>query len=451
MQRTTMIAIVLLLAGCTADAGTTDPPSQANAATAASALSTGQAAATTVLPTAPSGSGTTTTGASSRAAFGPMPAIAVVSTDGHVAVVRDGVMGPSEKGLLTADGSAVIATTATITDGKSSTRVVWEGTRAGAELASVTLAGDLAAVAADPSGKAVAFTEPNPDSPGGTVVVVGTPQGEQFRHAYASELQPEGFSNIYIEGSPIPAGLFVIEYLDPPPTDHTAPRRYRVRVLDTSSGDLGLPNSLRDKSQTVDEQMLGFGRTHVLSPTNGLLFTLYRSLDSHQHGYAFVHTLGFVNGVYCLDLPQELDLANLPGAVALLDGESDLAVVSANGTVSEFAINDITNAAKTPAPIRTSTVWTGANTSGPAVAANGPTLLVGQHDALRWIDSTSLAVRAVQHWDMHIEAVSLLPDGNAIAAGTSRVSEITPDGKLAAELPLPADLGSVATIVVISV
>ena len=282
------------------------------------------------------------------------------------------------------------------------------------------------------------------------MLIVATPKGEQFRHAYASELQPEGFSNILLPGSAIPAGLFVIEYLDPPPVDRTAPRRYRVRVVDTASGDLALPLDLRNKGQTVDEQMLGFGRTHVLSRTNGLLFTLYRGLDSGENGYAFVHTLGFVNGVYCLDLPEQLDLAKLPGAIALLDGESELAVVSANGTVSEFVINDITDPSRTPAPLRNVRAWDGASPAGPAVAAVGSTLLVGQGDALRWIDSQSLTVDAVQHWDMGIEAVALRTNGNAIAVGTGRVSEITPDGQLTAEVPLPTAIGPVARVVLLA-
>ncbi|MCU1400070.1 MAG: hypothetical protein JWN62_3179 [Acidimicrobiales bacterium] len=444
-----MIAILLLLAGCTADAGKASPPPATPLDPAAAAAPTSQGPSTNAPATAASDAGTTSSDADTASTFGPMPDLAVVSSDGRVAVVRDGAMSAAVTGLLTADGSAVVATTATTTDGKPSTVVVWQGIHNGAELGRITLAGNLTPIATDPAGKAVAFTEPNADSPGGTVVVVATPEGQQFSHAYTSELQPEGFSNVYVDGSAIPAGLFVIEYLDPPPADRTAPRRYRVRVVDTTSGDLALPFDLRKKGQTVDEQMLGFGRTHVLSQTNGLLFTLYRGIDDDEQGYAFVHTLGFVNGVYCLDLPQQLDLAELPGAVALIDGESTLAVVSGNGTVSEFVIDDITDASKTPAPITTSAVWTGADRSGPAVAANGSTLLVGQSDALRWIDSTTLSVSAVQHWDMQIEAVTLLPSGNAIAAGTRRISEITPDGQLAAELPLPGDFGPVARVVTV--
>ena len=134
----------------------------------------------------------------------------------------------------------MIARAATITDDNPSTVVTWQRTRSGTELASIMLSRDLTAIATDPSAKAVAFTGPNLASPGGTVVVVATPEGEQFRHAYTSELQPEGFSNIYMDGSPIPMALFVVEYLDPPPADRTATRRYRVRVVNAA-----LPRSCR--------------------------------------------------------------------------------------------------------------------------------------------------------------------------------------------------------------
>ena len=471
MKTIRVIAAALALGACSANAAgtspiaptapapTTVPPRTTTATTNATAPTTTTTATTaTTNATAPTIATTATAATAdpavgvpgSTVTFGPMPNIAVVSADGRVAVVHDGVLAAAQKGLLAADGSSVITTTTTTTtttSGAARTTVVWQGIREGSELARLSLAGDLTAVATDPTGKSVAFTEPNSASPGGTEVVIATPEGEQFRHAYSSELLPEGFSNIYTDSASVPAGLFVIEYLDPPPSDITAPRRYHVRVLDTSSGELALPLDLRDKSQTVDEQMLGFSRTHVLSPRNGLLFTLYRGIDSDEKDYAFVHTLGFVNGVYCLDLPQQLGLATLPGAVALLDDETQLAVVSANGVVSEFRISDITDSPKTPQPLQTKSVWPGANPTGPAVAAGGDTLLVGQDDALRWIDAKTLTIRAERHWDMQIEAVALTANGNAIAAGTGRVSEITPDGQLAAELPLPANFGRVSRVV----
>jgi hypothetical protein len=219
-------------------------------------------------------------------------------------------------------------------------------------------------------------------------------------------------------------------------------------VLDTSTGELALPFNLRDKGQTVDEQMLGFGRSHVLSPRNGLLFTLYRGVDKDEANYAFVHTLGFINGVWCLDLPVELGLATLPGAIALADGEKRLVVASASGYMTEFVIDDITNPEQKPAPRRTSKVWEAdVNTSAPSVSTNATQILVGQGGALRWIDADSLTVHSTQQWDMNIEAVALVATGDAIAAGTTRISEITPSGTLVAEMALPVGFGAVWRIV----
>jgi hypothetical protein len=82
-----------------------------------------------------------------------------------------------------------------------------------------------------------------------TTVVLATPsKGEVRRWQFDSVLVPEAFSNAFQEGGDgLPIGVFVIEYL----AEHT----YRVRVIDTASGELGLPLNLRDKSQTVDEVM----------------------------------------------------------------------------------------------------------------------------------------------------------------------------------------------------
>jgi hypothetical protein len=52
-------------------------------------------------------------------------------------------------------------------------------------------------------------------------------------------------------------------------------------------------------------------------------------------------------------------------------------------------------------------------------------------------------------WDMDIEAVALMSNGDAVAAGTRRISEISPQGDLAAERPLPLDFGPVARIVLL--
>ena len=448
MHRRLAILTLLALTACGADAAPSVAPSTApvtastvaapetTTVTESSSTETAATAATTAAPT--------TVAAPAPAPFGTLPDLAVVSGDGKVAVVRNGLLSDPLVGLIAADGQTLISTT--VSADRLSTTVTWSDLSDGATTDSATLDGDLTAVATDPTAKVVALTGAGPD---GTEIVISGRGGELFRQAYNTELLPEGFSNVYTESSELPIGLFVVEYLDPPPSEPEAPRRYRVRVLDTVTGALALPRNLRDKSQTVDEEMLGFGRTHVLSQTNGLLFTLYRGLDDDEAGYAFVHTLGFVNGVWCLDLPLDLDLGNLPGAVVLDDDERTLYVASANGFITEFVVDDITdlNTPGDPQPHSTESAWRDpSNTAGPALAMSGSTLLVGQGGDLRWINTEALTVTSELSWDMTIEAVGLLPDGTALAAGTRRISAITPSGDLVGELPLPDDFGPVARI-----
>jgi hypothetical protein len=393
--------------------------------------------------------GSTTTASPTTGPMSPsgdLADVAVVSADGRVVVVRKSSVSAPLTGLIAADNTTLI-TTAVDPSGKS-TSVAWLGLSDGVERGRVSLGGHLTAIATDLTGEVVALTEANPPSGSATEIVIATAGGEVFRRSYASELLPEGFSNFSSAIPNVPAGLFVVEYLEPRPSALDAPRRYQVRVLDTSTGDLALPLNLRDKGQNVDEQMLGFGRSHVLSPHNGLLFTLYRGVDKDEANYAFVHTLGFINGVWCLDLPVELGLATLPGAIALVDGEKRLVVASANGYMSEFVIDDITNPEQKPAPRRTAKVWRAdVNASAPAVSANATQILVGQHDSLRWIDADTLTVHSEQQWGTQIEAVSLMPNGDAIATGAGRISEVTSTGALVAEMALPPSFGTVWRIV----
>jgi hypothetical protein len=87
--------------------------------------------------------------------------------------------------------------------------------------------------------------------------------------------------------------------------------------------------------------MAGLTRDQVLASESGLLFTLYRGTSDMPdgHPYAFVHTLGLFDGVWCLDVPAEMELEHVPGALAV-SGDL-LYVASANGTVGAYSIDDL--------------------------------------------------------------------------------------------------------------
>jgi len=86
---------------------------------------------------------------------------------------------------------------------------------------------------------------------------------------------------------------------------------------------------------------------------HGLLFTLYIGTDqpNETHPHAFVHTLDFADGVWCLDIDPNLDLTNVAGSLAV--GGNRLYVASANGWVGSFLIPSITNPTQSP-----TTGWT---------------------------------------------------------------------------------------------
>lgn len=416
-RRTVFTALVVALAAC---GSTTTPSTQATP-------------------------GDTAAKVQEQAAAPALPDLALVSQDGMVAVVRNGESSPPVTGIIGADDKTLISTSAS----GAATKMSWTELKTGAQTASVTVDGSLQALATDVTGKFVALSTIG-TSLGTTELVVASPGGELFRRKYSAELVPEGFSNAYTESLPI--GMFVLEYLDPPPTSSVeAPRRYQVRVLDLTTGELGLPLNLRDKSQTVDEQMLGSRRGHIASSENGLLFTLYRGFNDNASTYAFVHTLGFVNGVWCLDLPPELQLQDLPGAMTLATGQTTLLVASSNGYVSEFVISDITDSDHDPLPRRTYRAWHGKDDeAGPTMASFGDRVVVGQGPTLRWIDTTTLQQMADVEWDMEIDAVAMLATGDALAVGSGRVSQIAPEGVLIAELPLPSGLGTVDHLLVLN-
>lgn len=426
--------LVLATAGCGADAaGTTlghsAPPSVA---------SSDPEATVNEATVAPKASALTPTAA--------VPDMALVAADGRAMVVRDGVATEPVDGLIAPDRATLI----TDTFAAGATTVRWIDLAAATETGSVDIAGDLTVVAADLHGEYVALTGTPLASPGGTDLVVVSPAGVAFRHVYDTELLPEGFANAVTDAG-LPFWVFVVEYLGPPSDAPEAPRPYRVRVVDLTTAELGLPFNLRDKGQVVDQEMLGYGRSHALSRRDGLLFTLYRGIGSDDFHNAFVHTLGFGNGVWCLDLPNELALDHLPGAITLTEDESQLLVASGNGLVTEFQIDDVLDPSREPLATRTVQGWTPVDDgSGTALASAGPTLIVGQGTSLRWLDTTSLTEQSFVETTFAIEAVAIDHDGTVTAVGNGVVAQIDRDGTSRASAVLPADFGPVAAVVLLS-
>ncbi len=238
-------------------------------------------------------------------------------------VVTPGVMSPTGKVVVSASFMA------------GRTMVEWHDVRTDEIFAAVQIDGDFRPTAVAQDGKLVALIGSAGTT---TTVVLATPaDGELRRWRFDSVLVPEAFADAFdSEGAGLPIGVFVIEYL--------AAHTYRVRVIDTASGQLGLPLNLRDKSQTVDEVMTAVSRTAVFEPNNQLLFTLYQDAsEGGENVGSFIHTLGLFNGVWCLDVPAELGLADHPGALAVNPAGSRLYAASSIGGVAGYVVSDITN------------------------------------------------------------------------------------------------------------
>src|SRR4029079_14074131 len=273
-----------------------------------------------------------------------------------------------------------------------------------------------------------------------TTVVLATPsKGEVRRWQFDSVLVPEAFSNAFQEGGDgLPIGVFVIEYL----AEHT----YRVRVIDTTSGELGLPLNLRDKSQTVDEVMTAVSRTAVFEPNNQLLFTLYQdATEGGENVGSFIHTLGLFNGVWCLDVPRNLGLADHPGALAVTPDGSRLFAASSTGGVAGFAVSDITTFGP-DMPEARQTAALGTSAARVAVGASNNEVVVALGDSLYRLDPATLTVRDSFTWDMDVEALTALDDGSIVMVGTGRMTMVSPDDRIMAERVLPEGMTAVTRV-----
>lgn len=295
--------------------------------------------------------------------------VGVIDADGSTRQLRD----DGWERTVSLDGTYAAST---VLVGPGDTKVAWDDLASGEVLGGTMLEGvDMVAAATEAGGHLTALvsraSEPVDGAIAGgresSVIVLASPeQGQVARFELDGNVVPEAIgSTLHADG--VPAQLFLLEYL---PAD--APTRYRVQVLDTETGELTLPLNLRDKlGPRVDQEMAGVTRGQVLADEQGLLFTLYRGTSDmpHGHPYAFVHTLDLFDGVWCLDLPSEMRLEELSGALAV--GGDRLYVASANGLVGAF---DIANIREPQGPVEMLWVVELPNAGGlgrPAIAA-GP-------------------------------------------------------------------------------
>jgi hypothetical protein len=94
--------------------------------------------------------------------------------------------------------------------------------------------------------------------------------------------------------------------------------------------------------------------------------------------YAFVHTLDFGDGVWCLEVDPLLALDEAPGALAAAGDR--LYVASANGFVGSFRISSITDPSESPE--MDWVVWANPQIdTAPVIVADGDGVVISYGDA----------------------------------------------------------------------
>jgi DNA-binding beta-propeller fold protein YncE len=195
-----------------------------------------------------------------------------------------------------------------------------------APVRSIPLGGGWVPRAVSPDGRACALGRQRVGGAQTSLLVVV--DGEQRQYDLTGVIEPDAFTADC-------GDLFVLEWLPP-----EAPDRYRVRMLNLTSGRLE-PLFTRDKTAIppgAEEEMRGEGRQAVLSPDGLVLYTLYTHQPGHRHtrdliagrpggAHAFVHVLHLrERWAYCLDLPHPFGEGPAAGHAVAADGRR-LAVV----------------------------------------------------------------------------------------------------------------------------
>ncbi|MGH9272347.1 MAG: hypothetical protein ACRDZ2_13855 [Ilumatobacteraceae bacterium] len=424
MQRRALIGLVILATGC---AG----------AVAAPAVNEPTTTTTVMTPT-------TTVAPPVVAA---LRELRVADDNGRIVEVDGGEVHGPRPGILGMDGHTEVGT--------KGTQVFWipddgpsYGARVEGPVGNQIMDGELVPLVTDTAGEWVALGPPAGEAAHGTIaagrstteLAVVHPGGDVVTVELNGNFVPEAFSLESHNGQAAPQ-LYVLEYR---PAE--APTHYRVRVLDPNTGELAWPISLRRYGETVETEMAGISRDQVVAGGRALLFTLYRGTHGEtDRAYAFIHVLSMWGGVWCLEVPALLDLANTQGVVAVSPDESTLYAVSANGLVAEYRIDDVIDPGRSPVAarvVRTSAGWE----DPPVAVVTDQHLIVGQGRGVTWFERDQLGASGQAASFGAVEALATTEGGDLIVAAAGHLGLAVPGAPIEPLVELPAAAGSVVRI-----
>ncbi|NMO50776.1 hypothetical protein HH310_06155 [Actinoplanes sp. TBRC 11911] len=357
--------------------------------------------------------------------------------------VRDVLLASTRQGLARIDAAGVrgLGVAEASRDGRfvyarsGDTGLLQLDSVAGAPVRSTTLGGGWVPRVVSDDGRSCALTRPR--AGGRTPLLIAGPLGERT-FDLSGTIEPDAFTQ---DGT----GLFVLDWLPP-----TAPDRYRVRLLNLTTGSLE-PLWTREKLPIppgAEEEMRGEGRQAVLSADRQMLYTLYTHQPGHQHTrnllagtradvHAFVHCLHLMlRWAYCLDLPHPFG-SGPPSAYALAADDRHIAVLDASsGSLAYASTTDLTlqSVTEVPFPVRSGPAGLALSPDGRVMAAAGRSVTVLEKASpgvkARWtlpggVQGMALSADGARLYAGAPNAVTWLDTATGTEAGTTRVNGLT--------------------------